>query len=342
VFYPQPYLGQLVRKIPIAVVDDDRTPLSRRLIQALDADEAISVAVRAPALDVAQQALFDRRVFGILEIPPDTEREVLKGNEVRIPAYVDSAYFLVFNRTLQRPPGVVQPTEIKIAPKISGRLLRFAVAPGQSMRKGDALAELSNPELEAGLVLAQAELGQARAARDRIYAGPRQQQVDALARDIDMANANLVYARQQFSRTSQLTAAGFASHQDLDKATAAVETGNANLSGAKERYEAARFGPTREERAIADATVEVTAAAVAVIAARVAKSRIRAPSDGAVALLVAEPGEAIVPGQPLMTLQKVGELGQLQFARRSARWFEYWLSGRADARRRHGADRCPD
>ena len=25
VFYPQPYLGQLVRKIPIAVVDDDRT-----------------------------------------------------------------------------------------------------------------------------------------------------------------------------------------------------------------------------------------------------------------------------------------------------------------------------
>jgi ABC-2 type transport system permease protein len=101
VFYPQPYLGQLVRKIPIAVVDDDRTVLSRRLIQTLDADEAISVAVRAPALDVAQQALFDRRVFGILEIPPDTEREVLKGNKARIPAYVDSAYFLVFNRTLQ-------------------------------------------------------------------------------------------------------------------------------------------------------------------------------------------------------------------------------------------------
>jgi ABC-2 type transport system permease protein len=101
VFYPQPCLGQLVRKIPIAVVDDDRTPLSRRLIQALNADEAVSVAVRAPALDVAQQALFDRRVFGILEIPPDTEREVLKGNKARIPAYVDSAYFLVFNRTLQ-------------------------------------------------------------------------------------------------------------------------------------------------------------------------------------------------------------------------------------------------
>ncbi|MGO8916733.1 MAG: ABC transporter permease [Stellaceae bacterium] len=105
IYYPQPYLGQLVRKIPIAVVDDDRTELSRRLIQSLDADEAVSVAVRAPALDVAQQALFDRRVFGIVDIPRDTEREVLKGNAARLPAYVDAAYFLVFNRTLQ---GIVQ------------------------------------------------------------------------------------------------------------------------------------------------------------------------------------------------------------------------------------------
>src|SRR5689334_8101334 len=85
--------------------------------------------------------------------------------------------------TAQRPLGVVQPTEIKIAPEISGRLLRFAVAPGQSVRKGDTLAELSNPELEAGLGLAKAQLGQARALRDRVYAGPRQEQVDALARD---------------------------------------------------------------------------------------------------------------------------------------------------------------
>jgi multidrug resistance efflux pump len=34
--------------------------------------------------------------------------------------------------------------------------------------------------------------------------------------------------------------------------------------------------------------------------------RIRAPSDGTVALIVAEPGEAIVPGQPVMTLEAAG------------------------------------
>ena len=33
VFYPQPYLGQLIRDIPIAIVDDDATELSRTIIQ---------------------------------------------------------------------------------------------------------------------------------------------------------------------------------------------------------------------------------------------------------------------------------------------------------------------
>jgi len=122
-----------------------------------------------------------------------------------------------------------------------------------------------------------------------------------------MAKANLVYAQQQFNRTSQLTATGFASHQDLDKSTAAVETTNANLARARERYEAARLGRTREERAVADAGVEAAAAAVAVVAARVAKLHIRAPWDGTVTLLVAEPGEAIIPAQPLMTLQKAAQ-----------------------------------
>ena len=101
IFYPQPYLGQLVRKVPIAVVDDDRTELSRRIIQTIDADEAVTVALRAPALDAAQRALFERSVFAILEIPPDTEREALKGNPARLPAYVDSSYFILFNKTLQ-------------------------------------------------------------------------------------------------------------------------------------------------------------------------------------------------------------------------------------------------
>src|SRR5215813_2309687 len=50
VYYPQPYLNQILRKIPIAVVDNDLSDLSRRIVQTLDASSAVKVAVRAETL----------------------------------------------------------------------------------------------------------------------------------------------------------------------------------------------------------------------------------------------------------------------------------------------------
>src|SRR5262249_49549455 len=54
VLYPQPYLGQLVRSIPIAVVDEDSSEVSRRLVQGLNAHEAIQVVARPSTLAEAQ------------------------------------------------------------------------------------------------------------------------------------------------------------------------------------------------------------------------------------------------------------------------------------------------
>jgi ABC-2 type transport system permease protein len=99
--YPQPYLGQVLRSIPIAVVDQDRTELSRSLVQVLNADEAIAVKVRSDTLADAQAALDRHDVFAILAIPKDTERQVLRGEQARIAAYVDAAYFLLYSRSLQ-------------------------------------------------------------------------------------------------------------------------------------------------------------------------------------------------------------------------------------------------
>ena len=93
VLYPQPYLGQLLRSIPIAVVDQDHTELSRNLVQTLNADEAVTVALRGDTLAEAHAALARRQVFAILGIPEGTEREILKGNQARLAAYVEFGLF---------------------------------------------------------------------------------------------------------------------------------------------------------------------------------------------------------------------------------------------------------
>ncbi|WP_376706269.1 ABC transporter permease (plasmid) [Mesorhizobium sp. ISC25] len=131
VFYPQPYLSQLIKDIPIAVVDDDSSDVSRTIIQAVNADEAVKVALRPATLADAQAALARREVFGILSIPAGTEREILKGDQARLPAYVDSAYFLLYNRTLegiQEGVGAVATDLAARSARPDGSLYRAALA----------------------------------------------------------------------------------------------------------------------------------------------------------------------------------------------------------------------
>ena len=95
-YYPQPYLNQILRKIPIAVVDNDLSELSRNIVQTLDASGAVRVAVQAATVAEGRKALDRGDAFAVVEIPPGTERDVLKGTTVRVPIFADATYLFIF------------------------------------------------------------------------------------------------------------------------------------------------------------------------------------------------------------------------------------------------------
>jgi ABC-2 type transport system permease protein len=99
IYYPQPYLNQILRKLPIAVVDNDLSDLSRQIVQTLDASGAVSVAARARTLAEARTAIDRGKAFAAVEIPPGAERDMLKGVTVHIPIYADATYLFVFRST---------------------------------------------------------------------------------------------------------------------------------------------------------------------------------------------------------------------------------------------------
>ncbi len=98
-YYPQPYLNQILRKLPIAVVDNDLTELSRRIVGTLDASGALSVVVRARTLAEARAAIDSGKAFAAVEIPPGTERDVLRGMSADVPIYADATYLFLFRST---------------------------------------------------------------------------------------------------------------------------------------------------------------------------------------------------------------------------------------------------
>jgi HlyD family secretion protein len=198
--------------------------------------------------------------------------------------------------------GVVRTTEVRAAPEVGGQLATVNVQKGSHVRAGDVVAQLSAIELSAAVVQARAALDAASAQRDHVYAGVRAEEVAALASAIGKAKSSLDYAQSELARKAQLVPQNAASQQDLDQAEHDVATARADVAEADANHAAAVAGPTREERAIADAQVKAAAAALAVLERRLEKTTLRAPADGVVTVIVAEVGENVSAGQPVLAI----------------------------------------
>jgi HlyD family secretion protein len=203
--------------------------------------------------------------------------------------------------------GVVRATEVRVEPEVNGQLMSIAVEKGTHVHARDVLARLSAVELTAQADQARAALASATANRNNVYAGVRREQVDSLKAAIAKASARLDYVQAQFTRTSTLARQSFESQQSLDQAENDVASARAGLAEAQANYDAAAAGPTREERAIADAQVLAAAAAVTVLERRLDKMVLRAPADGVVSVIAAEVGENVRAGQPILMVEATGK-----------------------------------
>ena len=225
------------------------------------------------------------------------------------------------------PPvvGVVRVTEIRLAPEVGGQLAAIKVQKGTLVSAGDVVAELSALELTAAVGQARAALAEAIASRDHVYAGVRDEEIASLAAEIAKSKARLEYKQMQLTRTSELAGDDYATQQGLDEAQKDVASARADVAEAEANYKAATAGPTKEELAIADAGVEAATSALRVLERRLDKTILRAPANGVVTEIVAEVGEAIRAGQPVLVLEESGK----QFLSFNVREIPCWalLSG---------------
>ena len=96
-FYPLPYLNQVMKDVPIAVVDQDHSPLSRRLARMADGHQALRVAAELTSVIEAETLVGAGTVSGVLVIPWGFERDVVEGRQARLTGQVDAAYLLTYN-----------------------------------------------------------------------------------------------------------------------------------------------------------------------------------------------------------------------------------------------------
>jgi len=233
-------------------------------------------------------------------------RRILVLGVVLIAACV-GGYFLWRPAPAAPLSGVVRATEVRVAPEVGGQLAAIKVDKGARVRSGDVVAELSADELTAAVAQARAALDAATANRNNVYAGVRAEQIAALAAETAKAKSRLDYAEQQLNRTTTLARSDTATQQALDQATNDAASARADVAEAEADHAAAVAGPTKEERAIADAQVQAASAALAVLERHLGKTVLRSPVDGVVSVIVAGLGENVRAGQPVLAIAADGK-----------------------------------
>ncbi len=87
VVYTLIYNPEVVREIPIAIVDNSRTAESRHLARMIDATENASVAGYAASLAEARKWAMERKVYAVIVIPGDYAKKLGRHEQAVLPTY---------------------------------------------------------------------------------------------------------------------------------------------------------------------------------------------------------------------------------------------------------------
>jgi HlyD family secretion protein len=170
--------------------------------------------------------------------------------------------------------GTVEIRELQLAPLATGRLTRLLKDEGDTVRRGDTIAVLEQPGLDALIAQRRA---QARAARLRVH-------------EVAAAQADSARAANDLARAQPLRAQQIVSEQQYDALRAGAAAATARLA------------------AVRAALSDAAAASAALEAALAVRDQlvIVAPEAGIVLTRYADPGEALSAGMPVVALGLVG------------------------------------
>ena len=119
--YSWVYNNENIHEVPVAVVDQSHSQLSRQFIRMCDASPDVHVACYAVDLDDAQSLVSRQIVKGIYLIPEDFATRVNRLEQATVSVYCDMALMLTYKAIYQTAMAVSQKMGAGIQTKLAGK-----------------------------------------------------------------------------------------------------------------------------------------------------------------------------------------------------------------------------
>ena len=198
--------------------------------------------------------------------------------------------------------GEVEATQIRVASKLVGRIDSLPIHKGDIVKKGQLLFMLNSPEIEARMMQASAGLKGAQAQNRKANNGAQQEDIQAAYTNYLKSQAASDLANKTYQRIQNLYKEGVVPAQKRDEAETQMKAANETTNGAIAIWEKAKNGTRSEDKISAIAMVDRAEGAINEVKSYLNETNIFAPLNAEVANIIAERGELISAGYPVVTL----------------------------------------
>lgn len=203
--------------------------------------------------------------------------------------------------------GEADITEVRISSKVPGRIEKFFVDEGDFVKKGDTLAILSAPDIQAKLSQAAAAEQGAAAQNQKAIKGARQEQIRSAFEMWQKAKVGVDIAQKSYTRVKNLYEKGVTTAQKKDEAEANYNASVATERAAKSQYDLALSGAQKEDKEAALAMLDRAKGAVAEVGSYVNEMYLISPVDGQISDRFPNVGELVGTGAPIMNVMNLND-----------------------------------
>ncbi len=216
--------------------------------------------------------------------------------------------FFTLGKTDEVIQGEVEVGEYRVSCKLPARVVEIRVKEGDFVHKGDTLAILEIPEMNAQEKVAQSAEAATQALSNLTEEGTRREAIQSAMQLVVQAKAATDVAKKTYDRMQNLFNEGVMSQQKRDEAKAAWEVALAHENAMKSQYEMAKNGARAEEKKAAQSQVKAAKHSVDVVRSVLKETVQVAAVDGEVSDIYPKEGELVGMGSPILSISMMQDM----------------------------------
>jgi len=237
-----------------------------------------------------------------------TKHYLILGAIFALVIFIGYAIWIVARPVPLEVQGEVEATQVKVASKLIGRIDSLLVHKGDDVEPGTLLFTINSPELDAKYLQASAVRKAAGFQKEKADNGAQKEDIQAAFNSWQTALAAADFSKKTFVRVDNLFKSGVVAEQQKDEAETRMKAAVETEKAARSIYEKAKKGARYEDKGSAGALVMQADGVLSEVNSYLSETRIFAPIKGEIANIIAERGELVPAGYPIITIVDLNDV----------------------------------